>query len=352
MINQTDTNRQADQGDTSERPACHERSLELAEAGDHEQDLACIQEYLATAPDDVEALNDTGTILHCLDRSEEAIEHLLRAKQLDTESPEIIWNLVETYLAAGKPTAAAELFDELERMGIFSVDILNRTANVFLEQDNKHDAIEMLLRSVDIVPNQEILGPMITVIRGSRPHIAFVCTPDQRASLSKISEFTNQRFDSCLFEGNTDSELFDLMKWSDISWIECGPDDSTTHNAQRTSSDLAIAASKQTRVCKNVLRVHSYAEQIDKLNQVNWANIDVLVIVDDDFDTDTLISRVPGIQGQTTIVNHTLPDQVDQANNIFLALETEIESLSSQEQNDSLQVSEIPTLATDDNATT
>ena len=50
----------------------YERGLDLAEAGKHTDALACIQKHLQTAPEDVEALNDTGAILHCLGRSEEA----------------------------------------------------------------------------------------------------------------------------------------------------------------------------------------------------------------------------------------------------------------------------------------
>ena len=50
----------------------YERGLELAESGQHEQALVCIQEHLRFNPNDVEALNDVGAILHCLGRSDEA----------------------------------------------------------------------------------------------------------------------------------------------------------------------------------------------------------------------------------------------------------------------------------------
>jgi tetratricopeptide (TPR) repeat protein len=143
----------------------YQRGLGLAEAGRYEEALECMQEHLGKAPNDAEVLNDTGAIVHCLGRCDEAIDYFVRARSLDDNSCEIIWNLVEAYLAVDKPTEVTELLDDMERMGILNVDVLNRTADVFLRQDNKADALKMLNRSLEIGPDQEILKPMIEVIR-------------------------------------------------------------------------------------------------------------------------------------------------------------------------------------------
>ena len=143
----------------------YQKALELAEVGRHEEALACIQEYLGSAPNDAEAMNDTGTILYCLDRSDEAINYLVKARDLQPDSAEIIWNLSETYLAVGKATEAMELFDDMDRMGILNADVLNRTAEVLLNEDNLIDALDILHRSLELSPEQEILQPMIEVIR-------------------------------------------------------------------------------------------------------------------------------------------------------------------------------------------
>ena len=150
---------------TMETDSKYERALELAEAGKHEQALCYIQERLRTAPDAPEVLNDVGTILHCLGRSDEAIEHLVNAKQLRGDSAEILWNLSEAYLSAGRAKEAMELFGDMERLGILNVEVLNRTADMFLDQDNPADALEMLLWSQRLCPEQEILEPMIQVIQ-------------------------------------------------------------------------------------------------------------------------------------------------------------------------------------------
>jgi len=80
----------------------YQKGLKLAEAGKHAEALTYIQTHLQRAPQDFEALNDAGAILHCLGRSDEAIEHLAKARALKPKSTEILWNLAESYLAAGK----------------------------------------------------------------------------------------------------------------------------------------------------------------------------------------------------------------------------------------------------------
>jgi len=153
------------QNDVFVKPNDYLKALELTEAGRHEEALTCIQEYLISAPNDTEALNDTGALLHCLGRSDEAINQLVKARNLQPDSAEIIWNLSEIYLAVGKATEAMKLFDDMDRMGILNADVLNRTAEVLLNEGNLVDALEMLHRSLELSPDQEILQPMIEVIR-------------------------------------------------------------------------------------------------------------------------------------------------------------------------------------------
>ena len=266
----------------------YQRGLELAEAGRHQEALACMQEHLRTAPPDPQTLNDTGAIFHCLGRSEEAIDHFLKARNLQHDSAEIVWNLAEAYLATGRASEAVRLYDDMEQMGILNADVLNRTANVFLNQDNKADAIEMLLRSLRVCPNQEVLQPMIQVIRSKRPKIAFFCGGDGMTFLDEISKFTKQRFEVRLFEGQTEEQLYELMKWSDISWFEW-------------CTNMAIIGSRQAKVCKNIIRLHRYEAYEQWPQHVNWANVDVLVTVGNSFVRDALVRRVPNLESQTSV---------------------------------------------------
>jgi hypothetical protein len=230
-----------------------------------------------------------GAILHCLGRSNEAIDYFIKARSLLKDSPEIAWNLVEAYLAVGKTGDATGLFDEMERMNVLNVDVLNRAANMFLNQNNKADAIETLLRSLRIFPDQEILRPMLQVIRSKRPKLAFFCGGDGMGFLDEIVEFARQRFEVRLFEGRTEQELRELMEWSDISWFEW-------------CTNLAVIGSRQSRVCKNIIRLHRYEAYEGWPQQVNWANIDVLVTVGNSFVRQTLRERVPQLESATSLI--------------------------------------------------
>ena len=151
----------------------YERGLELAEAGRYEQGWNSLREYLRGAPQDAGALNDAGAILHCLGRTDEAIGLLTKARQLKADDAQIVGNLAETYLGGGRAVEAVRLFDDMERAGTLSIDILNRTATMLLDQDRKGPALEVLLRSQRLWPEQEILPPILDVIRGKRPKVAF-----------------------------------------------------------------------------------------------------------------------------------------------------------------------------------
>jgi len=274
----------------------YQKGLELAEMGKHREALEYIQRHLRTAPQDPEALNDTGAILHCLGRSDEAIEHLTKARELQNNSAEILWNLSEAYLAAGRAKEAMQLFGDMNRMGILNADVFNRAATLFLDEGDKSNAIEVLLGSLQIWPNQKIIKPMLDTIRTKRPKIAFFCGADGQTFLKEIVEFTKQRFEVKVFEGQTESELYDLMKWSDISWFEW-------------CTNLAVAGSKTPKVCKNIIRLHRYEAYEAWPQQVNWDNIDILVTVGNNVTRKTLISKVPGLEGQTSLI--TIPNGIN-----------------------------------------
>ena len=275
----------------------YQRGLELAEAGRYSEALNCIQQHLQTAANDAQALNDAGAILHCLGRFDEAIEYFIKAKGLQSNCAEILWNLVEAYIATGRADEATQLFDNMERLGILNVDILNRTANVFLNQDNKADAIETLLRSLASCPQQDILKPMIEIIRSKRPKIAFFCgLKGDVKFLTDIYEFAGQRFQVQFFEGQSVEQMYELMKWSDISWFEW-------------CTDMAAEASKLPKVCKNIVRLHRFEAYHNWPSQVRWENVDTLITVGNPFVKEVLLKQVPDIEVRTRLV--TIPNGVN-----------------------------------------
>jgi hypothetical protein len=274
----------------------YREGLRLSETGRYQEAFEYISEHLRTCPEDAEALNDTGAILHCLGRTNEAIAYFNKARNIQApgssgggDSGEIIWNLSEAYIAVGKAAEAAKLFDGMERIGILNADILNRTAEAFLNRNDKSNALEMLLWSLKIAPDQPVLHPMIEVIRGKRPKVAFFCGGDGMTFLADIVEFIERRFEIRVFEGKTEEEMYELMQWSDISWFEW-------------CTNLAVAASNKPKVCKNIVRLHRYEAYEQWPRQVNWSNIDVLVTVGNAVTLETLRGRVPDIESRTSVV--------------------------------------------------
>ncbi len=270
--------------------------LDLAEASKHTEALDCIQKHLQTSPDDAEALNDTGAILHCLNRSDEAIEYFIKAKNLMPDSAEILWNLCECFIADGKAKQAMDLFDDMQRLEILNADVLNRTATLFLNRQDKANAVETLLRSLQVWSDQEILRPTLEVIRSQRPKIAFFCGADGTTFLNEITEFIKQRFQVRVFEGTSEDELFELMKWSDISWFEW-------------CTNLASIGSRFPKVCKNIIRLHRYEAYEQWPQQVNWDNIDILITVGNKATTQTLLRKVPYLENRTFLI--TVPNGIN-----------------------------------------
>jgi tetratricopeptide (TPR) repeat protein len=274
----------------------YKKGLDLAEAGKYEEALTCMQQYLRISPEDAQALNDTGAILHCLKSPNEAIDYFIKARTLQADSGEILWNLVEAYLVIGKPHEAAKLFGDMEQMNLLNPDILNRTANVFLNEDDKAYALETLLYSLQLWPNQEVLKPMVEIMRKKRPKIAFFCGADGTTFLNEIINFTEQRFETRIFDGQTEDDLHELMKWSDISWFEW-------------CTDLAAMASKLPKTCKTIVRLHRYEAYLHWPEQVNWDNIDILITIGNSFVKETLRNKVPHIESTTSII--TIPNGVN-----------------------------------------
>jgi len=275
----------------------YQRGLELAEAGRHREALVYIQEHLRSFGEDAQALNDAGAILHCLGRSDDAIGYFVKARGLQGDSAEIVWNLVEAYLAVGRADKAMQLFDDMDRMGILSADVLNRTAKLLIDRNKKGEAVEVLLHSLSAWPDQEILYPMIEVIQSKRPKIVFFCgLKGDTKFLTDIYEYTRKRYLVQYSEAQDIEQMYEVMKSSDISWFEW-------------CTDMVVEASKLPKVSKNIVRLHRFEAYNNWPSRVRWENIDILITVGNSFVKDALVGQVPDIENRTRLV--TVPNGVN-----------------------------------------
>lgn len=273
------------------------KGLELASAGRHQEGLNCIREHLRTVPHDVEALNDAGAILHCLGRTDEAIAHLKKAQCLQNDNAQIVWNLVETYLAANRAAEASALFDNMERMDILSAEVLNRTATMLLDQDRKGQAVEVLLRSSRLWPEQEVLRPMLDVIRGKRPKVAFFRNGDgEDGVLADICEFVRERFQTEFAgsgepssgAGRRPEDPADLLRWSDVAWLDGG-------------GDMAVEASRLDSGSRIIVSLRRSDLSGRWAREVRWENVSILVQIGSSAVEDILLEQVPDIRHRTRL---------------------------------------------------
>jgi tetratricopeptide (TPR) repeat protein len=151
----------------------YEQALSLAEAGQYAQALDQMLGYLKASPLDGKALNDAGTLLFCMQRGGEAIVYFEKALAICSgdELTQVQWNLCEVYLQEGMPEKAAELFGPMRRQGTINADILNRAADAFLKKQDLGGAVETLLLSMTLYPDQEVLKPMLEIIRSHRQRV-------------------------------------------------------------------------------------------------------------------------------------------------------------------------------------
>ena len=268
----------------------YQDALKLAEQGNYQQALEEIENHLRNDANNAEIWNDAGAILHCLGKSNKAIEYFSKANSLKPNSAGILANLAEAYLAAEKPQDAAGLFTQMQNLQALNPDIINRTASALLDKGDKAAAIEALMQSLELWPQQEVLRPMIDIIRAKRPRIAFFCGADGRTFVEDIIEFTKKRFDVRIFDGKTEDELYELMQWSDISWFEW-------------CTNLAAIGSNKPKVCKTIVRLHRYEAYSNWPEQINWRNIDTLVTVGNPVTVQTLTAKVPNLYETTNVVS-------------------------------------------------
>lgn len=263
--------------------------LKLAEEGRHEEALQCIREHLRRYPKDHQALNDAGVILFCSGVNEEAIDHLEKAKACcpASEAGEILWNLCEVYLAAGYPGMAMTLFDAMERQELLNADLLNRGAQAFLQQDMYGHAIELLIRSLEMAPSQEILEPMIAVIRSRRPKVG-VFAAAKNAETQRLFEFVGQRFVATLHTGAGLEEMRSLLGQCDIAFFD-------------GCCDTLVDVSYRPAACKLIVRLSDADVYSEGLGNLCWQSIDAVVLSDNPVIRERLFERFGDLDKQVHV---------------------------------------------------
>ena len=169
------------------------------------------------------------------------------------------------------------------------IDIVGKKIDVLLQCGDKAQAMEVALGAAQQYPNLIELQHIVESVRSRRAKIAFFCGLDGVNFLRDIGMYAKGRFNVHFFEGSTPEEMYELMKWSDISWFEW-------------CTDMATTASNLPKVCKTIVRLHRYEAYTHWPMEIKWENIDTLVTIGNDFVRNRLRSVVSGIENRTQIV--------------------------------------------------
>ncbi len=266
------------------------KATEMIQSSRYCEALGIIREYLNVHPKDFQALYQQGLILQYLGYREDALRCFSEAWALQNNNPDIAKNLAEAYLNAGKPCHARQIFHQMQQMNILGTSMLNRTANIFLDRNKKAEAINMLLWSLSINPQQDNIADMAGIVKSRRPKIAFFCGTHGTDSIQEIAEFVKNRFPVRFFEGQAEQELYDLMNWSDISWFEW-------------CNELIVETSRLPKNCRMIVRLHQSELDSDWPRETRWENVHALFLQGNPAARQRLLYTVPDIENRTRLIN-------------------------------------------------
>lgn len=119
--------------------------------------------------------------------------------------------------------------------------------------------------------------------------IAFFCGPDRKFLPDIVDHFSkkNDEYEVRIFHSKSVKDFTDMLEWSDISWFEW-------------CDNLIVEASKLSKVCKIVCRLHRYEAFTGMPSRVDWSKVDTLILVANHI-KDALKMSVPDIEDKVNI---------------------------------------------------
>ena len=98
-----------------------------------------------------------------------------------------------------------------------------------------------------------------------------------------------------IFQKGTIQDMYDLMRWSDVSWFEwCGRS--------------IVRASWLPKVCRIICRLHRYEAYTNRIFGINWDNVDDLIFVARHV-LDTVKLQIPDIDQR--VKTHIIPNGIN-----------------------------------------
>jgi tetratricopeptide (TPR) repeat protein len=281
----------------------------------------CVSRLLNKIPDSIDVLMTSAALAVKLERYEEALSLFGTASRLAPENVDLFHNIGLLNVTLQRPQDAEEAFRKVVSIAPRDADGLNDLAVVLTHQDKVDEAVRVFERAMETNPGHEkslenyiefcicenmreegssaleklaALNPdnaLIPQWRIALRHldqldvsgeesvsatqvedelcvaghkIAFFST--QSSFAEGILAHLSQRNEVRRFSGDSVEQMCELMRWADLAWFEW-------------CDQLLIQATKLSKMCKIICRLHSYEAFTQMPAEVDWTKVDRLVLV-------------------------------------------------------------------------
>lgn len=274
----------------------YQKGIELAKAGRCEEALTMFNASLRQWPNSGRCWNDAGAVLYRMGRLKEAANYFQRSRLQPDHPPQVYQNLIRCYVDSAQPDRALPLLESMRLENCLDEQAVIQISDAFHSQGENASALEVLLWGQDQLEPSFEMKNRIDKIKSGRAKIAFICGADGPAFLKDIVHYIQQRFPVRCFEGQTPKDVYQLMRWSDISWFEW-------------CTELARIGTELPKVCHTIIRLHRYEAHLNWPKLIQWNNVDTLITVGNEWVIKSINHWVGNISRLTSVV--TIPNGVD-----------------------------------------
>jgi glycosyltransferase involved in cell wall biosynthesis len=147
----------------------------------------------------------------------------------------------------------------------------------------------MLLHSLVLSPEQDILRPMIDVIKSKRPKVALLGGSGSDYA-DELFSFLDERFTAELLVGKGRAEAQPVIDWCDIAFFA---------GYSETLSEISFA----NRTCRIVAMLSEADVNEHRLANVHWDNVDTVIVLGGEGAKESLSDRLANLKNRTNVVS-------------------------------------------------
>ncbi|GAB4318502.1 MAG: hypothetical protein Kow0074_07740 [Candidatus Zixiibacteriota bacterium] len=260
--------------------AQHNYGVAACHAERYDQAIIAFEKKLALDPENYETLNDLAVLYAMTERYNDAARMYKRCLTVNPRYDRAQDNAFQFFLETGRVDEGVALADQIS-------GVVGRDRRVE-EWKRRLAASGTSVQS----PGNDSVDISCGSSRVTGKRIGFVASSD--SFLRPIVQHFRQANEVRTFTGTSLRELAELLQWADLVWYEW-------------CDQLVIEGSKLPRRAKTVCRLHSYETFTDMPRQVNWSNIDHLILVSET--VGEILDEMSVITSPRTVIHNGIDPQ-------------------------------------------